>query len=185
MNVVVDGSPESCLAQVEAFFAHDWPHGGSYRRPTPNTITLAAIGPRHRYMLESPGGIVLWIILSLITAGAFAAVWFLYWMIRDAAGGSGGEIYNARVVATPESPAQTRLSVSTSREDWTRTLESWVQQELVENKAARVPPQARTGKGPLYEQPRDVASPDSGITRLVQGTLCSTVLYKLLLHPTL
>jgi hypothetical protein len=136
MNVVVDGSPESCLAQVEAFFAHDWPHGGSYRRPTPNTLTLAARAPRHRYMLESRSGVVLWLILTLITVGAFAAIWFFYWMIREA-GSSDPEIYKARVVATPESPTQTRLSVSASREDWRQTLESWVQQELVENSVAK------------------------------------------------
>ena len=101
MNVVVDGTPESCLAQVEAFFAHGWPHWGNYRRPTPNTINLAARAPQHRYMLESRSGLVLWLILTLITSGAFAAVWFIYWMIRDA-GSSGGEIYTAKVVATPE-----------------------------------------------------------------------------------
>jgi hypothetical protein len=136
MNVVVDGSPESCLAQVEAFFAHDWPHGGSYRRPTPNTLTLAARAPRHRYMLESRIGVVVWLILTLITVGVFAAIWFFYWMIREA-GPSDPEIYKARVVATPESPTQTRVSVSASRGDWRQTLESWVQQELVENSVAK------------------------------------------------
>src|SRR5215213_8456235 len=73
-------------------------------------------------------------------------------MIRET-GSSGGEIYTAKVVATPEGPTQTRLSVSTSREDWARTLESWAQQELVENKAA---------KGPLYE-PSDSAGGPSDI----------------------
>src|SRR5215204_2893887 len=129
MNVVVDGSPESCLAQVEAFFARSWPHGGNYRRPTPNTITLAARAPQHRYMWESSGGIIMLLILSLITGGAFFAAYLIYWMIRDA-GSSGPEIYTASVVATPESPTKTRLSVTTSREDWTQTLESWVRQEL-------------------------------------------------------
>src|SRR5215210_6619834 len=121
MNVVVDGSPESCLAQVEAFFAQSWPHGGNYRRPTPNTVTLAARAPQHRYMLDSRSGTVLWLILTLITGGAFAAIWFVYYLIRDA-GSSDGEVYMAKVVATPESPTQTRLSVSASRDDWTRTL---------------------------------------------------------------
>jgi hypothetical protein len=94
-------------------------------------------------MLESRSGVVLWLILTLITGGAFAAVWFVYWMIRDA-GSSDPETYTARVVATPESPTQTRLSVSASREDWTLTLESWVQQELVENRTAK-----EASRGPL------------------------------------
>jgi Short C-terminal domain len=135
MDVVIDGTPESCLAQVEAFFAHSWSHGGNYRRLVPNTITLRARAPQHRYMLDSRRGVVMFIILTLITGGAFGVVWFIYWIIREA-GASGPAIYTATVVATPESPNQTRLSVSASREDWRKTLESWVQKELVENRAA-------------------------------------------------
>jgi len=146
MNVVVHGTPESCLAQVEAFFAHGWPHGGNYRRPTPNTLTLAALAPRH-YLFESIGGIVLILVLSLITAGAFLAAYVIYFMVRNLVSGDPA-IYTARVVATPESSTQTQLLISASREDWERTLESWVQQELVENKAAKVPLQ---DKGPLFE----------------------------------
>ena len=147
MNVVVDGTSESCLAQVEAFFARSWPYGGRYRRPTPNSITLtartpAARAPQHRYMTESRGGIILWLILSVITLGVFTVVWLFYTTIRDEISmirkdlSSVPKIYNAQVVATPESPTKTRLSVSASREDWRKTLESWVQQELVENRAA-------------------------------------------------
>jgi hypothetical protein len=87
-------------------------------------------------MLESRSGIVMFIILTLITGGAFMAVWVVYWMIRDA-GSSDPEIYSARVVATPDSPNRTQLSATASREDWTQTVESWVQQELVENSAAK------------------------------------------------
>ena len=120
MNVVVDGTPESCLAQVEAFFGHGWWHGGNYKRPTPNTLTLPAWKRQHRFMFESPGGILLLLIVSLITAGACLPIYGLYWMLRDSS--SRPEIYTARVVATPESSSRTALSTSASKDDWAQTL---------------------------------------------------------------
>jgi hypothetical protein len=86
---------------------------------------------------------ILFIILSLITSGAFFVAYGIYWLIREA-GSFNPETYTASVVATPESPTKTWLSVTASREDWTQTLESWVQQELVENRAAK-----EASRGPL------------------------------------
>ncbi len=48
--------------------------------------------------------------------------------------------YKAEITAMPEGPARTRLQVRASRRDWQRTLDSWVQNELVENGAAAVDP---------------------------------------------
>jgi hypothetical protein len=152
MNVVVDGTPESCLAQLQGYFARDWPHGGRFATHPPNMIKVFA---RKRYLWDSPGGILLALGLAIVTAGAFIPLYGIYWMLMDS---SSKSEYHAQVIATPESPTQTRLSISASREDWARTLESWAQQELVENKAA---------KGPLYE-PSDSAVGTGDIPRQIE-----------------
>ena len=135
MDVVVDGTPEYCVAQVEACFVHRWPYGGTYTKPTLNTINLVARAPQHRYMVESSGGRVLFLILSLITGGTFFGAYLIYLTISDTVS-SAPPTHLARVVATAKSPTKTRLSVSASRGDWTRTLEGWVPQELVEHASA-------------------------------------------------
>jgi len=139
LDVVVDGTPESCLARIEAYLEHDWPHGGHYGRPLVNksTVNIAEYKPRKRYLIDSATGLLLLLVLSIITAGAFLAIYFIYYILMDTADSNKSNVLaKARIVATVEKHNQTRLSVSASRKDWAQTLEGWVQRELVQNRAA-------------------------------------------------
>jgi Short C-terminal domain len=149
MEAVVNGTVDSCLARVDSYFKQEWPHGGSFGRYGDRSGNAFSSGPERivltaerRSLYNSWGGLALLVGLSLITFGAFLALYLCYWIVvlfLDLA-----ELvsmtYTAQVVATPEGPAQTKLQVTASRQDWQHTLESWVQKELVENQAAAVDP---------------------------------------------
>jgi hypothetical protein len=145
MEVVVNGPVDSCLARVDSYFRQEWPHGGSFARYGDRSGNAFSSGPERivltaerRFLFNSWGGLALLVGLSLVTFGAFLVLYLGYFVVvlfLDFA-----ELvsmtYTAQVVATPEGPAQTKLQVTASRQDWQHTLESWVQKELVENQAA-------------------------------------------------
>jgi len=145
MEVVVDGTPESCLAEVAIHLRDDWPYGGEfYRYPTqfsPGPDRIVLFGEK-RYLVNSWAGLALLVFLSLITFLVFTVVYLAYilvlWFLDEA-----GLIELQRrvqVIATLEDATRTRIEVTSNRTDWQRTVESWVQSELVENRAAAVDP---------------------------------------------
>lgn len=146
MEVVVDGTVDSCLQRVDSFFRHEWPHGGQftrYRSPLNDGPEWTELTAEKRYLYNSWGGLALIAGLSLITFGTFLVLYMVYLIVvlflEDMA-----ELikttYTAQVVATPEGPGRTQIQVSASRRDWQQTLDSWVQEELVANGAAAVDP---------------------------------------------
>src|SRR3712207_4720690 len=134
MEVVVSGTVDSCLARVDAYFRQEWPHGGSFARYGDRSGNALSSGPERivltaerRFLFNSWGGLALLVGLSLVTFGAFLVLYLSYFLVvlfLDFA-----ELvsmtYTAQVVATPEGPAQTKLQVTASRQDWQHTLESW------------------------------------------------------------
>ena len=149
MEVVVDGTVESCLARVDSYFRQEWPHGGRFGRYGDRSGNAFSRGPERivltaerRFLYNSWGGLALLVGLSLITFGAFLVLYLCYWIVVVLL--DEFELvpttYTAELVATPVSPTQTTLRVTASRQDWQHTLESWVQKELVENQAAAVDP---------------------------------------------
>jgi hypothetical protein len=143
MEVVVDGTVESCMDRVDSYFRHEWPHGGSFREYSdPSGKASVVLTAERRYLYNSWGGLALIAGLSLITLGAFLTLYVVYLfihMLLDTA-----ELiqstYTAQVRARPSGVGQAKIQTSASRQDWQRTLDSWVEEELVENKAAAVDP---------------------------------------------
>jgi hypothetical protein len=148
MEVVVDGTVDSCLERVDSYFRHEWPHGGSFARYGDRSGNAFSRGPERvmltaerRFLFNSWGGLALIAVLSLITVGAFLTLYLIY-VIAVIFLSEIAELvqttYTAQVVAVPAGPGRTQLQVSASRQDWQHTLESWVQKELVENQVAAV-----------------------------------------------
>ena len=130
MDYVVEGTPETCLAKVEAYFAGQWPYAGSYRRAGGNTVRFIEAEPAS--LIDSAGGWVVLLGLTVVTFGAFLPIYFLYWLVFR----SNPTTKGAQVVASPEAPGMTRLQTTASRENYAQELDAWVQAELVENRAA-------------------------------------------------
>jgi len=82
MNVV-DGTPEACLTLLQSYLTRDWPHGGKWVRPqaAPHTIRIWA---QRRYLIFTPWGILLILLLSIVTAGVFLVLYGLYWFMMEA-----------------------------------------------------------------------------------------------------
>ena len=140
---VVDGTPEACLTLLQSYLTSDWPHGGQWVRPqaAPHTIRIWA-----RPVVHSAGNLLL-VLLGLVTMGVFAVLYFFYWLMMDA---SSRSKFEAQIIATPEGPNKTRLEVTASRQEWAQTLEQWIQEELVEKRAAadlEVPPDSAPQHG--------------------------------------
>lgn len=138
MEVIVDGTPETCLTQAASYFKRDWPYGGKFFMGS-NKILLRA---EKRTLFHSWSGIAIFVALSLVTAFAFTVVYFIYLMARELLDSTDliQIDQTAEIFATPEGATRSRLTVAASRRDWQQTLESWVQKELVENKAAAAKP---------------------------------------------
>jgi len=153
---VVDGTPEACLALLQSYLTRDWPHGGQWVRPQPAPHTIR-IWAQRRSLLSTPQGILLLGLLGLVTMGVFAVLYFLYWLMMDA---SSRSKFEAQIIATPEWPNRTQLEVSASRDDWAQTLEQWIQEELVQKRAAahlEVTPDSASQRG-FFRRPE--SSPD-------------------------
>ena len=43
MEVVVDGTVDSCLARVDSYFRHEWLHGGSFRTYSDQTGNASVV----------------------------------------------------------------------------------------------------------------------------------------------
>jgi hypothetical protein len=143
MEVVVDGTVESCMDRVDSYFRYEWPHGGSFREYSdPSGKASVVLTAEKRFLSNSWGGLALIAGLSLITLGAFLALYIVYVFIHiclDIA-----ELiqstYTAQIIVRPSGTGQAKVQTSASRLDWQQTLDSWVERELVENKAAAVDP---------------------------------------------
>ncbi len=149
---VVDGTPEACLTLLQSYLTRDWPHGGRWARLQPAAPHTIRVWGQRRYLLSTPSGILLVVLLSIVTAGAFIALYGLYWIMMEA---SNRSVYEAQITATPEGPNRTRLEVTASRQEWAQTLEQWIQEELVEKRAAadlEVPPDSAPQHG-LFHRP--------------------------------
>jgi hypothetical protein len=145
---VVDGTPEACVTLLQSYLTRDWPHGGKWTRPQ---AAIRIWAPR-RDLFSTPQGIVLLTLLSLVTAGAFIALYGIYWFMLYA---SKRSVYEALITATPEGPNKTRLEVTASRQEWAQTLEQWIQEELVEKRAAadlEVPPYSAPQHGLFHHR---------------------------------
>jgi hypothetical protein len=151
MEVVVDGTVESCMDRVDSYFRHEWPHGGSfgeYSDPSGKASVVLTAGKR--FLSNSWGGVALIAGLSLITLGAFLILYIVYVFIYICL--EMAELiqatYTAQVIVRPSGAGQAKVQTSTSRLDWQQTLDSWVEKELVENKAAAVdPPETSASEG--------------------------------------
>ena len=127
MEVVVDGTVESCMDRVDSYFRHEWPHGGSFREYSdPSGKASVVLTAERRYLYNSWGGLALIAGLSLITPGAFLTLYVVYLfihMLLDTA-----ELiqstYTAQVRARPSGVGQAKIQTSASRQDWQRTLDS-------------------------------------------------------------
>jgi hypothetical protein len=127
MEVVVDGTVESCMDRVDSYFRHEWPHGGSFREYSdPSGKASVVLTAERRYLYNSWGGLALIAGLSLITLGAFLTLYVVYLfihMLLDIA-----ELiqstYTAQVRARPSDVGQAKIQTSASRQDWQRTLDS-------------------------------------------------------------
>ena len=151
---VVDGPPEACLTLLQSYLTRDWPHGGKWARPAPGVLRMWA---QRRTLFDSVSGILVLLVLSIITAGAFFAAYLIYYVLMDA---SSRKMTEAQVVATPVGANRTRLEVTASRQEWAQTLEQWIQEELVEKSAAadlKVPPDSTSQHG-FFHRPH--SSPD-------------------------
>ena len=156
LEVVVKGTPDSCLTATHAYFVRDWPYPGSVHR---NENTVWYVEAQRRTLIDSAGGIILLVLLSLITGGAFFVVWVLWALIRDA-----GDSDRAQLLATAETPGTVRLTVTATNSKYGTTLSEWVQSELADNEAAAVEvileqsaTNAQTNGGSIPDQIRQLA----------------------------
>ena len=96
-----------------------------------------------RFLFQSWGGLALIAGLSLITLGTFLVCYLIYliiYMFLEDMAELIQTTYKAQVIASPAGTGRTKIQASASRPDWQRTLDSWIERELVENKAAAVDP---------------------------------------------
>lgn len=143
MEVIVNGTVESCMDRVDSYFRHQWPHGGSFGEYSDSSGKASVVlTAEKRFLFNSWGGVALIAGLSLITLGAFLALYIVYvfiYICLDIA-----ELiqstYTAQVMVRPSGTGQSKVQTSASRLDWQQTLDSWVEKDLVENKAAAVDP---------------------------------------------
>jgi hypothetical protein len=144
MEVVVDGTVESCMDRVDSYFRHEWPHGGSFGEYSdPSGKASVVLTAEKRFLFNSWGGLALIAGLSLITLGAFLVVYFVYliiYIVLDDIAELIQSTYTAQVIVRPSGAGQAKIQTSASRPDWQQTLDSWVEKDLVENKAAAVDP---------------------------------------------
>src|SRR5215210_6708900 len=120
MEVIVDGTVESCMDRVDSYFRHEWPHGGSFRKYSDRSGNASVVlSAEKRFLFNSWGGLALIAGLSLITFGAFLFLYLVYLVIylflEDMA-----ELipstYTAQVIARPSGVAQTKIQTSSSRQ---------------------------------------------------------------------
>lgn len=128
-DYTVPGTPEACLARVEGFLRNDWTHAGSFSRPLTGHM-VQFFRPR-RSLIDSPLGWLILIVLTLVTAGVFMFVYVFYWLIFR-------QDYSAsmQVIAAADSHTETRLTVKTDRDAYAKDMEGWIQEELIERRAA-------------------------------------------------
>jgi hypothetical protein len=141
MEVVVNGTVESCMDRVDSYFRHEWPHGGSFREYSdPSGKASVVLTAEKRFLFNSWGGLALIAGLSLITLGAFLILYVVYLFIYICLDLADlvQSTYTAQVMARPSGAGQAKIQTSASRLDWQQTLDSWVEKDLVENKAAAV-----------------------------------------------
>ena len=152
----VNGKPDVVLKMLRAFFESDeWPYRTwrvfSFSR-TRGEVWSRNSGPENIFfgrgdkvsallskptLLDTPGGIVVSLILYVITFGAFMVahlIWFLLFGPRVVA--------QVMVAADPIGEGATRLKVTargkwgTSKLEYAEPVVAWIQRELVENNAA-------------------------------------------------
>jgi hypothetical protein len=90
----------------------------------------ATIGARKRVLFDSFGGWMVFLILWLLTAGAFWILYLLWLLIRTEV--SSGPAYAATIIATPERDGRTRVTIQANRDDWQEALDSWLTREFPE-----------------------------------------------------
>lgn len=178
----VEGKPDVILTMVRSFFESDeWPYpirearfsifvsdedkeaftvygpGGWLRQ---NSVFTVKTG---RNLFESPGGFLVLAVLSLLTLGVFTTAYFLWALLRREFRPS------LTVRAQAEERDRVKLEISSYRTDVQAAhLATWVQRELVENKAAAG---VDALPGPAMSIPKE--SPTENAIARMRATLAS------------
>jgi hypothetical protein len=136
MGTTVNASPEDVLTRLEAWFLREWKFGGAFSRPTGGCLTHPPANSRRpsgrgsESCFDSFGGWMVFLILWLLTAGAFWILYLLWLLIRTEV--SSGPAYAATIIATPERDGRTRVTIQANRDDWQEALDSWLTREFPE-----------------------------------------------------
>ena len=110
MDYLTDESPQSCISRLETYFSSRWPYPGSLYRPTYDSIRFS--GRVRRTAVEIFGDMLLFIIsLGMRTPSALNQP-------------------TVEVFARAQGAAQTRLRVIANSNDYARTLDVWIKEDL-------------------------------------------------------
>ena len=177
----VAGKPDVVLRRVRGFFDSDeWPYRNRHlfsfstsrsevwaRNGGPDSIFFGRSNKVSSLLskpsiFETPGGIIISLILTLITFGAFMPLYFIWFLLV-------GPRVVAQVVVTgePKGEAATRLAVTSEgkyggdKSEYTEPVEAWIRHALIEGRAAvavEALPQP-TPAPDLFSQVRDKLTP--------------------------
>jgi hypothetical protein len=142
MQLLVDATPEECLAKAQELFSTSWPYGGKWHKQ-PNRVYLIGSDPEP----DTWGRNIMHLVLVLITFGLY----LIYLIIKPIR-----MVGTAEIIVDPEDD-RTRLSVAaTGERKFQRTLEKWVKDQFP---SAEVVPLQEEVPMMIQEYPSPVQSP--------------------------